>query len=110
MQSIKILILSKLIYVSLFGLFFCWKICQTNRVCFLSISLFILFEYKWCLDLVDSYLKDNKLHKIGKMTFSNSNNSYPRSLSFSKKESNIKLIVHGQGVFIFKTQDSNLRY
>lgn len=40
------------------------------------------------------------------MTFSNNNNSYPRSLSFSKKESNINLIVHGQGVFIFKTQDS----
>ena len=40
------------------------------------------------------------------MTFANNNNSYPRSLSFSKKESNIKLIVHGQGVFIFKTQDS----
>ena len=39
------------------------------------------------------------------MTFSNTNNSYPKSLLFSKKESNIKLIVHGQGVFIFKTQD-----
>jgi hypothetical protein len=40
------------------------------------------------------------------MTFSNTNNSYPKSLLFSKKESNIKLIVHGQCVFIFKNQDS----
>jgi hypothetical protein len=40
------------------------------------------------------------------MTFSNINNSYPKSLTFSKKESNIKLIVHGQGVFMFKTQEA----
>jgi hypothetical protein len=36
------------------------------------------------------------------MTGTNSNNNYPKLLTFSKKESNIKFIVHGQGVFIFK--------
>ena len=40
------------------------------------------------------------------MTFTNNNNKYPRSITFNKKESNIKLIVHGQGVFIFETQDN----
>jgi len=39
------------------------------------------------------------------MTGTNQNNNYPKSLSFSKKESNIKLIVHGQGVFIFNVKD-----
>jgi len=40
------------------------------------------------------------------MTFTNNNNKYPKSITFNKKESNIKLIVHGQGVFIFEVQDS----
>jgi hypothetical protein len=40
------------------------------------------------------------------MTGTNSNNNYPKSLSFSKKESNIKLIVHGQGVFMFNVKDT----
>ena len=42
------------------------------------------------------------------MTGINSNNNYPKSLSFSKKESNIKLIVHGQGVFIFNVKDTEI--
>ena len=42
------------------------------------------------------------------MTGTNSNNNYPKSLSFSKKESNIKLIIHGQGVFIFNVKDTEI--
>ena len=34
------------------------------------------------------------------------NKNYPKTLSFSKKESNINLIVHGQGVFIFNIKDT----
>lgn len=35
------------------------------------------------------------------------NNNYPKSLTFSKKESNINLIINGQGVFIFENHDNN---
>ena len=41
-----------------------------------------------------------------KMTGLNKNNNYPKTLSFTKKESNINLIVHGQGVFIFNIKDT----
>jgi hypothetical protein len=40
------------------------------------------------------------------MTFTNKNHIYPKSLTFKKKVHNIKLIVHGQGVFIFKNQNN----
>jgi hypothetical protein len=42
------------------------------------------------------------------MTGTNTKNNYPKSLSFSKKESNIKLIVHGQGVLIFNVKDTEI--
>lgn len=41
------------------------------------------------------------------MTFTNKNNNFPKSLTFAKKENAIKLIVKGQGVFIFENQNTN---
>jgi hypothetical protein len=41
------------------------------------------------------------------MTFTNKNNNFPKSLTFAKKENSIKLIVKGQGVFIFENQNTN---
>jgi hypothetical protein len=41
------------------------------------------------------------------MTFTNKNNNFPKSVTFAKKENAIKLIVKGQGVFIFENQNTN---
>ena len=41
------------------------------------------------------------------MTFTNKNNNFPKSLTFAKKENAIKLIIKGQGVFIFENQNTN---
>ena len=39
------------------------------------------------------------------MTFINPIHRHPKSLTFTKKESSINLIIRGQGVFIFENQD-----
>jgi len=44
------------------------------------------------------------------MTLANSNKNYPKTLSFSKKESDINLIINGQGVFIFETESKECSF